>query len=912
MAELPSGTVTFLFTDLVGSTRLWEEFPEAMRPALARHDDLLREAILARDGHIVKTTGDGIHAVFAQARDALLAAGDAQVALEHEPWVEVEQLQVRMGLHTCEVEVRDGDYYGSAVNRAARLMSTAHGGQVVLSAVTAELTRDAGFELRDLGEHRLAGLSRPERVWQLSTGRGTKVFPPLRSLDALPGNLPRQVTSFVGRNAELDSLIEIVRTRTLVTLTGVGGVGKTRLALETAAAMVGEFDDGAWLCELAPVTDPAAVWDRLAAALSVMPSPGRGAGDVVLDYLAGKHLVLVLDNCEHLLDAAAEVVMAIEQRCPRVTVVATSREGLAVPGEQIVAVPSLDVPGADADDERLGSSDAVRLFCDRARSVKRDFDANGHVLGDVALLCRRLDGIPLALELAAARVASLAPEDLVARLDQRFKLLARGSRASLERHQTLRNTIDWSYDLLDHIERGALQGLSVFAGGADLSAAEAVLATTELDTLDVADVVSQLVAKSLVVAGPDDDGHVRYHMLESIRQYAQERLEDSGDAAAQRSRHALHFVALAESAGPQMRSRDQIEVGRRVARETENFRVVIDWAVDTVEPDPAVRMVAALAVSGIVIGFSALEWAEIAIEIPGARECQLYPDVAAWAMWSATNRADFARADAIDARIAEVLAEPRPDVPAVARAQAVLAFFRGDVDLAGRRAKEWVALAESAGDRLEVANALIMLAAAQMNASGLEAARVTFEDAVRIAREVAVPSTLAIALSTLGVVMPIEEADRSVVLLDEAIEVSMRIGDRTALNTAISMKGNIAAHRGDYTAALDSVVEVSRRTLESGEIMNVGWTLLSAAVALTHLRQVEPAAVLSGAGWAVVIPGPDDWMWRMARDIDAPLVAELGLEEFEALRARGAALPPLDALAYLIDVVAIADRTTSS
>jgi predicted ATPase/class 3 adenylate cyclase len=909
VAELPSGTVTFLFTDLVGSTRLWEEFPDAMRLALAGHDEVLRSAIAAHGGHVVKTTGDGFHAVFAHARDALGAAADGQVAVQAQSWYPLDALQVRMGLHTCEVEVRDGDYYGSAVNRAARLMGTAHGGQVVTSTVTAELAREAGFELRDLGEHRLAGLSRPERVWQLSADGLADEFPPLRSVDSLPGNLPRQVTSFVGRDGELDSLMAVVRARTLVTLTGVGGVGKTRLALETAAAMVGEFDDGAWLCELAPVTDPAAVWDTLAAAFRVMPAPGRGVDDVVLDYLAGKHMLLVLDNCEHLLDAAAEVVQAVEQRCRRVTVLATSREGLAVPGEQIVAVPSLGVPGPDADAEQLGLTESVRLFCDRARSVKSEFEPTGHVLGSVGVLCRRLDGIPLAIELAAARAASLAPDDLVARLDQRFKLLARGSRASLERHQTLRNTIDWSYDLLDHTERAALQGLSVFAGGADLVAAEAVLASDELDLFDVVDVVTQLVDKSLVVAASDDDGHVRYRMLESIRQYAQERLEDDGDAAAVRARHAAHYVALAESAAPRLRGREQIDAARQMARETDNFRVVIDWAVETGDPDAALRVVAALAVSGLIIGFSALEWAETAIEIPGAAECLRYPEVAAWAMWSATNRMDFQRADAVGAVVAEVLDERGTDDPAVARAEAALAFFRADVDVAARRATEWVALAESAGDQFEVANALVMLAAVQLNQSGPDAARTTFEEAVRIARDVGVASTLAIGLSTLAIVMPIEEADRSLVILDEAIDVSTRLGDRTALNAAMGTKGNIAAYRGDFAAALDAVVDVAQRLLDSGELINVGWALLSAAIALTHLGFAEPAAVLSGTGWAIVVPGPDDWMLRMAREIDGPLKAVLGDVAFEAFRARGANLAPLDALAYLISAAEIAGGT---
>ncbi len=442
MADLPSGTVTFLFTDIADSTRLWDASPDAMRAALTRHDELMRGAIETRGGKVVKTTGDGFFAVFVHAGDGLDAALAVQEALAGEPWDGIEALRVRMSLHTCEAEAHDGDYHGSSVNRAARLMSIGHGGQVLASSVTAELARDAGFVLSDLGEHRLAGLTRSEHVWQVCPEGRIEGFPPLRSVDALPGNLPRQVTSFVGRDDEVDALTEMLRARSLVTLTGVGGVGKTRLALEAAGVVISEFEHGAWLCELAPVTDRDAVWDTVAATFRILPAAGRTSRESVLDYLSTKRLLLVLDNCEHQLDAAAEVVSAIEQRCPKVTVLATSREGLAVAGEQMVAVPALRVPNAHADDAPGTLSASVVLFCDRASSVKRDFEPTAPVLETVGVLCRRLDGIPLAIELAAARAASLAPEDLVARLDQRFKLLgawesrvARASPDAAEHHR---------------------------------------------------------------------------------------------------------------------------------------------------------------------------------------------------------------------------------------------------------------------------------------------------------------------------------------------------------------------------------------------------------------------------------------------------------------------------------------------
>src|SRR5262245_37329349 len=496
MAEMPSGTVTFLFTDVESSTRLWQEHPETMSRALARDDAVVREVTAAHRGHVVKTTGDGVHAVFATAHEAV----DAAVAMQRELAAErdegMEPLRVRIGVHTCEAEHRDGDYFGNEVNRAARLMSVAHGGQVVVSLATRTLLRDGSMELVDLGEHSLRDLTNREWIFQVVAPGLATDFPPLRSLDTVPGNLPRRATSFVGRDREVASLVGLVRERSLVTLTGVGGVGKTRLALQVAAEVAADFADGAWLCELGSVTDPDAVWDALATSLGLSRLPGRELDALVLDYLASKRMLIVLDNCEHLLDPVVGLVGALERRCPGVVVLATSREALVLAGEQIVGVPSLAVPAEDADVTELARTDAVRLFCDRALDAKRDFALTSLNAAAVGQLCRRLDGIPLAIELAAARIRSLSPEDLVTRLDQRFRLLTRGSRAALERHQTLRSTIDWSYNLLGADEQRVLRALSVFAGGWNLAAAEAVLPDEHLESPDVIDLLTQLVDKS--------------------------------------------------------------------------------------------------------------------------------------------------------------------------------------------------------------------------------------------------------------------------------------------------------------------------------------------------------------------------------------------------------------------------------
>ncbi|HEY7105970.1 MAG TPA: adenylate/guanylate cyclase domain-containing protein [Acidimicrobiia bacterium] len=899
MTELPAGTVTFLFTDLENSTRLWDELPHAMSPALARHDEIVRDAIESNRGYVVKTTGDGFHAVFGNAKDAVNAASDAQTALEREAWSATGPLRARMGLHTCEVELRDGDYYGSAVNRAARLMSVAHGGQIVISAATAELAREAGFELRDLGEHRLAGLAHPERISQVSPPGLPHAFPPLRSVDSSPGNLPRQVTSFVGRERELQAVAELVRARPLVTLTGVGGVGKTRLALEVAADVVPDFEHGAWLCELAPVTDPVAIWDALADTFRVFPTPGRSLDDLVLGTLGPKRALLVLDNCEHLLDAAARVVDAVARHCPGMAVLATSREGLAVGGEQIVAVPSLVVPGRDDEAEAVASAESVELFLDRARSAHHGFEVTPANVDVVAELCRRLDGIPLAIELAAARAASMSPEDLVARLDQRFKLLARGRRAAIERQQTLRNTIDWSYDLLDEPERRALQRLSVFAGGAGLDAAEAVVSADDIDMLDVADLISLLVEKSLVLTDTDEEGHVRYRMFESIRQYSAERLEERGDVVAARERHAAYFVGLAHELGPDLHSSEQLAAARRIERETDNLRIALGWAVEQDDADLATRLVASVAVDSTPIGFSALDWAETAVDIPGASEQPRFAEVAGWASWSALLRGDPDAAAHFVARLdaAEVVSGRRSLHGC--RARGILSIYSGDGASALRHAEEWAALARLGDDGYQIASALMLIATAQTMAPDVAAARAAGEEGVRIARQVGAPGLLAIALVAFIGTLGFDEADRVVPLLDEAIVVGTSIGDSLAVNNALGMRGAVAALRGDHLGALRDALESADEKLRFGNVNDVSASLDVAMVSLTALGDAEAATKLRGFARGRVVPGQGVEGRELLAETERTLAAQLGQDRFDALLADGEALLPREAVALL-------------
>jgi predicted ATPase/class 3 adenylate cyclase len=891
MPQPPSGTVTFLFTDLEGSTRLWEEQPEAMRAALAVHDELLRGAIEAQGGHVVKSTGDGAFAVFANAHDGVGAAVAAQLSLADAKWPEGVGLRVRMGLHVGPATVQEGDYFAPDVNRTARLMSVAHGGQIVCSAAVGEMVRDR-FTLVDLGEHRLRDLQSSVHVFQVDVpGLGSE-FPPLRSLDSLPSNLPRQVTTFVGRETEIGALGELVRESSLVTLTGVGGVGKTRLALQVAAEVVTDFPNGAWLCEFAPVADADAVWETLAASLRVQAFPGRSLQETVLEYLAAKRLLLVLDNCEHLLDAIARQVTAITQRCARVSVLATSREGLALAGERIVAVPSLGVPAEGSEIDALMGADAVQLFSDRARAAKNEFVLTDHNASAVGVLCRRLDGIPLAIELAAARVRSLSPEDLVARLDQRFKLLTRGSRAALERHQTLRSTIDWSYDLLEPTERRALDRLSVFAGGCDLAAAEAVLAGDDLDELDVVDLLGQLVDKSLVIADSNGDGRVRYRLFESIRQYAQERLEADGDTTAVRRRHADYYVGLAETAGPHLRRRDQLEWIKVVAPDVDNFRAAFDWAVETPSVDHAFRLIAPFMLT-LAIGDAARDWSVTACMIPGGEDHPLFPVVAAWAASDGTFSGDYERAEAgiIAAERAQQALGVR--LAAVANARAVLALYRGDLQQILPYAQEWADLARESGDDYELALALTLLATARMQEP--EVGIAILEESVRVARDAGILSALSIGLPFLAGMLPVDESERALALLDEAVEVGRLVGDRWSVRQVTMAKGLIALQRGEWRSALQLALDFIDHDVGTA----LADPLFQASIALCRLGGFEPTAVILGKADSITTRNGPEWALDMLAATDAALLAALGEQQAAELAARGAAIEYADAVAYL-------------
>ncbi|MEO8357454.1 MAG: adenylate/guanylate cyclase domain-containing protein [Chloroflexota bacterium] len=590
MTQLPAGTVTFLFTDIEGSTQLWEKHPQEMRSALAQHDSILQNAITSHKGYVIKTTGDGAHAVFERAIDALHAAIQVQAHLHsafklHPSFL---PLKVRMGLHTAEAELRDGDYYGQSLNRAARIMSIGHGGQILLSETTAQVAGEhlpADIYLIDLGVHHLKGLQRPEKIFQLVARDLQKDFPPLNSIATATTNLPIQLTSFVGREKEISEIIALLNSAHLVTLTGSGGTGKTRLSIEVGIEELTAFTNGVWLIELAPLADPLQIIPALAQAFGLQELPFRPLVAQVMDYLRDKKLLLILDNCEHLIEACARLADDLLHQCVGLKILASSREALGIAGEVAYRTPS------------LADSESTRLFIERARAANSNFKLTDANASAIAQICHRLDGIPLAIELAAARTKLLSAEQIAARLDDMFRLLIGGSRTALLRQQTLRALIDWSYDLLSDEEKRLLQFASVFVGGWTLDALEFV--ADEPHTIEL---LGQLVNKSLVVT-EEHEGEMRYFMLETIRQYAREKLFEAKQSSSARDRHFIHYKNITSGLWDVSYFARETETQRlkSVQLEVENLRAAFEWSLQNHVQD-ALEFAANMAMSMSMMG----------------------------------------------------------------------------------------------------------------------------------------------------------------------------------------------------------------------------------------------------------------------------------------------------------------------
>jgi predicted ATPase/class 3 adenylate cyclase len=818
-AAAPSGVVTFLFTDVEGSTRRWEADAEGMRAALAAHDEVLRGAIEGHGGWLFKHTGDGVCAAFASPRSAVDAAVAAQRVLE---------LPVRMGLATGEAELRGGDYFGVVLNRAARVMAAGHGGQILLGESTAGLV--SGVDLVDLGPRRLRDLPTPVGVFQVQAAGLRTEFPALRALDASPGNLRAATTSFIGRESEVAELQAALKAHRLVTLTGVGGVGKTRLAVEVAGRLADEFPDGVWFFELAAVTDPAAVPDAVAAVLGITQQPGKTVTESVASALEGRVRLLVVDNCEHVVDSVADLVEAILAASATVTILATSREGLGVSEEQLWRVPSLDVNSGT-------ESAAVNLFLDRAQSVVSDFSlAQPGEADAVVEICRRLDGIPLAIELAASRMASMTASEVRDRLDQRFRLLV-GSRRGLERHHTLRHAVAWSYDLLDEPEKALLDRCSVFAGGFDLHSACAVMGSE--DDFAALDLLDALVRKSLLVADRSS-GRTRFSMLETIRQFAEEQLAASGAATVARTAHARYFAGREADIMALWDSPRQREAYDWFTLELANLRTAFRWAADQSDLDAAATVATYAMVGALVDNYEPIAWAEELIEpargVDHPRLATLYMLAAqCWRPGRIEKAVGYADAG-------QTVIGSGGQVPfGQEGVLGVVYLVIGQPE----RLAEWCRAQLARGhDTHTFTRAYLVFALAAAGAG--EEARTATNGLVDAAEATHNPYVLSFALWTHGYAFRDADPVPALEALRRGLVIAQDSGNRLLESHLATALSQLEPEHGDPLAALDHITLATRNCYDSGNVGVIRTPLATLAVFLDRLGRHEPAATIAG------------------------------------------------------------------
>ena len=910
--------MTLLFTDIEGNVRLWEADRDAMAAASARHDRIIREQIEASGGHVFKTVGEAHRAVFADPVAALSAAVAIQRAASAEPWASSLPIGVCIALHSGACAERDGEYVGPVVNRAARLLDIGHGGQVLVTAAAYALLvgrLPGGIGLRDLGEQRLKDLGRAERVFQVTGSGLAEGFSVLRSLDdpALRHNLPSQATSFVGRVAELAELRAMVSGRSrLVTIAGPGGIGKSRLALQAAADVLDGTGDGVWLVELAPVAEPELVARTAAAALGVSEVPGRPMIDTLIDAVGDRDLLLILDNAEHVLGAVAELADAVIRSCPQVSLLVTSREPLGTSGEHVFRVPGLTVPPADlADPGRLAAFESVQLFAEHAALHWRGFTVDDANAAGVAAICVRLDGIPLALELAAARLGSISVSEINARLDQRFRLLTMGNRTALPRHQTLRALIDWSYDLLSSEEQIVFERLSVFAGGWSLDAAEAVASGGDVAEWQVLDLLAALVGKSLVQAEVIH-GSTRYRLLETIRHYAAERLALRADSDLRdvRVAHRDHYLALVETAAARMRGPDEHRWLDRIEAEFDNTRAALAFSIaDPGSAESGLRLASGLRAFVFSRGHSGevIEALGALLGRPGARQPTRYLAIALVTNCKLLTHFDRSPDIPSMAEEAITIARDLADDDLAADALAALnwfSFLQGDLPAALARADEAVALATAAGNPRRLVVALGHRAVFRAETGDLDASLADYQEVLSIARAIGDNSTVVVTLINLGVdQVTAGEFPAALAYLQDALRLADAHGYQHLSAAAEMNLGFAYLMNGDVASARRLLVGVLDRARATSEMTWVHCAVLGLALAAGADADPAVAATLHGAADQQYEQGGqafDANESRMRASDHTRLRDALGGAAFDAAYARGRTLSQADAMALAV------------
>jgi predicted ATPase/class 3 adenylate cyclase len=854
---LPNGTLTFLLTDIEGSTRLWEGYPEQMRLAMVRHDVLIETVVAKFGGKVVKPRGEGDSrfAVFQRAIGAVAAAGIIQRWLANEPWNLPVPLRVRIGLHTGEVDLRDGDYYGSTVNRCARLRSVAHGGQTLISQVTFRQTKDElpeGISLRDLGEHKLRDLIQPEHIYQLIVAGLQEDFPALPMQEGLKTNLPLGLTSFIGREGELAEVKWLISTGRLVTITGAGGMGKTRLAIQAAPDLIDSFAQGVWYVDLVPLSNPDQVIQQVVSILGIQEGENLNLDQVLVNTLKDKSLLLIMDNCEHLLPAVSALVEVLLRNAPKLKILATSRQPLGIPGEKVWWIPSLTVPGApeNLEPDQLLEYESVKLFVERARATSSDFTFTRQNARAVAQICAHLDGLPLAIELAGARVRILTVEEIAARLGDRFQLLV-DEHTLIRRQQTLRALVDWSYDLLSEGERALFRRLSVFSGSFILEAAEQVCSGGMIKPALVFDLLSRLIDKSFVMA--ESTGNTkRYRFQETIHQYSLERLKESKELGEFTRKHARFYLKIAEESFDELRGPRQAFWLPRLDADYDNLRAALDWmAGNANRKDMFLRMASSLWRFWKIRGYIS----EGRSRLRSAME--KYPD-APPAMLAvalrgagvlAVQQGDYTEARGLHEKSLALYRE-FGDKPGIARQLNLLgeiAQFQGQYMNAVELYQASLALRYEISEKRGIAITLGQLGIIARDRGQYLQAKEHLEESLKLSREIEDKEMIALALKNLGLnAYYLCEYPKASRLFEESVILYHELNDRSGISDTQLSLGNVAKDQGDFMRAAALYSKCLEIKQEYGDRRGIALTIASMAEVAFYQGRYSEAVELTG------------------------------------------------------------------
>jgi predicted ATPase/class 3 adenylate cyclase len=862
MGKKPSGTVTFLFSDIEGSTQKWEENADQMQIAFSRQEAIMRQEMSDQGGYIYKMIGDAFQVAFETAPQALAAAENAQISLQNEQWDDVGPLKVRMALHTGVVEERGDDYVGPILNRVARLMNAGHGGQILLSRATFELVRDdlpGGMSLRNLGEHRLKDLTRPEHIYQLVSPTLESNFPPLKTLDFHPNNLPLQLTSFIGREWEHEDVRDKITTSRLVTLIGPGGTGKSRLALQVAAELTDNFNQGVWFVDLSALTDPSLLAQSVATELSIRERAQLPLIDTLAEEIGDKEILLILDNCEHLIEACAHFADTLLRDCPGLRILATSREALRVGGEMMISLQPLETPNPEylPASEMISQYDAVRLFIDRSEAVSPEFAIDKTNALAVAQICHRLDGNPLAIELAAARMGALSPQMILDRLDDRFRLLSRGDRLVLPRHQTLEAVIDWSYDLLTEQEQALFRRLGVFAGSWTLEAAESLCCGEGVTQWQILDLMTGLVDKSLVQVDRSLE-EIRYRMLETVRQYAWQKTSVENEIEEIRSRYIAYYLNLAEEGEKKSYWGGDTSLPKRLAVDFDNFRAALTWCFEDPETysESGLRLAGALWIVWWTFGYlnEGRDWLEKAIKvdvIDGAARAKALTNVGCVA-W---QQGDYQIADVYTeesiAIYRDQLIEDRQGLANAIHIRGHVLFDQKDYALARSLFEESLTKFRQLGEEDNICLLVSDLGKVDYHEGDYQSAKMRFEECLLIARKREDLTNIASNLLRIGDIARLErDYDRAADYYEESLEIVRDMEWNLELASNMHKLGYIARFRGDFQKAGNLFIESLTMQQSMGNKQGVIECLVGIAGVATVAGYPEEAVRLFAAAEA--------------------------------------------------------------